>query len=37
MRSAAHQESHARIPDELDRVIRLEQLEHLSTYDVVAR
>ncbi len=37
MRSAAHRQSHDRIPDELDRAIRLERLEHLHTYDVVAR
>ncbi len=37
MRSGDHQESHARIPEELDRAIRLERLDHLSTYDVVAR
>ncbi len=37
MRSAAHKRSHARIPDDLDRAIRLERLDHLHTYDVVAR
>src|SRR5436305_15262883 len=37
MRSAAHKQSHARVPDELDQAIRLERLDHLHTYDVVAR
>ena len=37
MRSAAHKESHERIPDDLDAAIRLERLDHLHTYDVVAR
>jgi heme-degrading monooxygenase HmoA len=36
MRSAEHQESHDRIPPELKAVIRLERLEHLHTYEVVA-
>jgi heme oxygenase (mycobilin-producing) len=36
MRSDAHAESHARISADLDRAIRLERLEHLHTYDVVA-
>ena len=36
MRSADHRRSHERIPDELDDAIRLERLEHLQTYDVVA-
>ena len=37
MRSAEHQASHERIPADLDAAIRLERLEHLHTYDVVAR
>ena len=37
MRSDAHRISHARIPDELEAAIRLERLEHLHTFDVVAR
>jgi heme-degrading monooxygenase HmoA len=37
MRSDAHAASHARIAPELERAIRLERLEHLRTYDVVAR
>jgi heme-degrading monooxygenase HmoA len=36
MRSAEHRESHDRIPDDLKSVIRLERLEHLHTYEVVA-
>ncbi len=36
MRSADHRASHARIPPELDEAIRLERLEHLHTYEVVA-
>jgi heme oxygenase (mycobilin-producing) len=36
MRSERHQISHARIPPELDAAIRLERLEHLHTYEVVA-
>jgi heme-degrading monooxygenase HmoA len=36
MRSDAHQVSHARIDAELDAAIRLERLEHLHTYEVVA-
>jgi len=36
MRSADHRASHARIPPDLDAAIRLERLEHLHTYDVVA-
>jgi heme-degrading monooxygenase HmoA len=36
MRSPAHAVSHGRIPPELDAAIRLERLEHLHTYDVVA-
>ena len=37
MRSAAHRASHDRIPRDLDAAIRLERLEHLHTFDVVAR
>jgi heme oxygenase (mycobilin-producing) len=36
MRSAEHEASHARIPEHLKAVIRLERLEHLHTYEVVA-
>src|SRR3954462_2148557 len=36
MRSAEHKRSHARIPDHLEAAIRLERLEHLQTYEVVA-
>jgi heme-degrading monooxygenase HmoA len=36
MRSDAHRVSHERIDPALDRVIRLERLEHLHTYEVVA-
>jgi heme-degrading monooxygenase HmoA len=36
MRSAEHQASHARVPADLDAAIRLERLEHLHTYEVVA-
>ena len=36
MRSEQHAISHARIRPELDAAIRLERLEHLHTYDVVA-
>jgi hypothetical protein len=37
MRSRAHRESHERIAPDLQAAIRLERLEHLHTYDVVAR
>ncbi len=37
MRSEEHRVSHDRIDAELDRAIRLERLEHLHTYEVVAR
>ena len=37
MRSAAHRASHDRIEPGLGEAIRLERLEHLHTYDVVAR
>jgi heme-degrading monooxygenase HmoA len=36
MRSDAHRASHARVPDGLQRAIKLERLEHLHTYDLVA-
>ena len=36
MRSADHQVSHGRIDPELKQVIKLERLEHLHTYEVVA-
>jgi heme oxygenase (mycobilin-producing) len=36
MRSADHKTSHDRIPPELDEAIKLEGLEHLHTYEVVA-
>ena len=36
MRSEAHRVSHDRIPADLEAAIRLERLEHLHTYDVVA-
>ena len=36
MRSDAHRASHARIPAHLQRAIRLERLEHLHTYELVA-
>jgi heme-degrading monooxygenase HmoA len=36
MKSDAHERSHERIPPELRQAIRLERLEHLQTYDVVA-
>jgi heme-degrading monooxygenase HmoA len=36
MRSQDHKTSHARIPKDLDDAIRLERLEHLHTYEVVA-
>lgn len=37
MKSDAHRVSHDRIPAELDAAIRLERLESLHTYEVVAR
>ena len=37
MRSPEHAASHARIPAGLDASIKLEKLEHLHTYEVVAR
>lgn len=36
MKSADHQESHERIPGALKDAIKLEALEHMSTYEVVA-
>jgi heme oxygenase (mycobilin-producing) len=36
MRSREHQVSHGRIDPELDEAIKLEKLEHLHTYEVVA-
>jgi heme oxygenase (mycobilin-producing) len=36
MRSEAHAISHSRIPPGLEQEIKLERLEHLQTYDVVA-
>ena len=36
MRSDAHRASHARVPEHLKRAIRLERLEHLHTYELVA-
>src|SRR3954452_3249074 len=36
MKSAAHKASHERIPPELDAAIKLERLDHLHTYEVVA-
>jgi len=37
MRSEAHRVSHGRIDPGLDRAIKLEGLEHLHTYSVVAQ
>lgn len=37
MRSDAHRASHDRIPGRLQAAIRLQRLEHLHTYEVVAR
>ena len=37
MKSAPHRRSHDRIPAELETAIRLERLEHVSGYEVVAR
>ena len=36
MRSEEHRESHARIDPALKEAIRLERLEHMHTYEVVA-
>ena len=37
MRSGAHRASHARIPRPLKQAIALERLDHLHTYEIVAR
>ncbi len=37
MRSDAHRISHERIAPDLQEAIKLERLEHVQTYDVVAR
>jgi hypothetical protein len=37
MRSDAHRRSHERIDPALQAVIKLERLEHLRGYDIVAR
>jgi heme-degrading monooxygenase HmoA len=37
MKSDEHSSSHARIDPSLKQAIRLERLDHLHTYDVVAR
>jgi heme-degrading monooxygenase HmoA len=36
MKSDSHRISHERIDPDLDRAIRLERLEHMHTYEVVA-
>ncbi len=36
MKSERHRRSHERIEPDLDRAIKLERLEHLHTYEVVA-
>ena len=36
MKSSDHQVSHERVPDDLQAAIKLEALEHLHTYEVVA-
>lgn len=36
MKSEDHQESHDRIPPELGQAIKLESLEHMHTFEVVA-
>ena len=36
MKSDAHRVSHERIDDDLDRAIKLQALEHMHTYEVVA-
>jgi heme oxygenase (mycobilin-producing) len=36
MKSADHRRSHDRIPADVDAAIRLERLDHLRTYEVVA-
>ena len=37
MKSESHRISHARIDPDLDDAIRLERLEHMHTYEVVAQ
>lgn len=37
MKSAAHRTSHDRIPADLQDAIRLERLDHVTGYDVMAR
>jgi heme-degrading monooxygenase HmoA len=37
MKSDAHRISHDRIPEDLQHAIRLERLDHLTGYDVMAR
>jgi heme-degrading monooxygenase HmoA len=37
MKSERHRVSHARIPADLGEAIRLERLEHMHTYEVVAQ
>jgi heme-degrading monooxygenase HmoA len=37
MKSEDHRRSHDRIPPELQRAIKLESLEHMHTFEVVAR
>ena len=37
MKSDDHRRSHDRIPQDLDDAIKLQALEHLHTYEVVAR
>ena len=37
MKSEAHQTSHDRIPADLQAAIRLERLDHMTTYEVIAR
>jgi heme-degrading monooxygenase HmoA len=36
MKSRDHKVSHDRVPDDLQAAIKLEALEHLHTYEVVA-
>jgi heme-degrading monooxygenase HmoA len=36
MRSESHRTSHRRIDGDLSRAIKLERLEHMHTYEVVA-
>lgn len=37
MKSAEHRASHERIPDRIQDAIRLERLEHIAGYEVMAR